>query len=135
MKSFKGSLSKILTKFNINIFNFIEKNKIKTYIKTLNNKNEVIYNELGKKLYEKYLQDDYDISHFYEYLENIKINNQLIIEQHQKIINLELEKCEILGIPAEKLGNTQYTKNKICKNCGFENSLENKFCIRCGNKF
>lgn len=135
MKSFKSGLSKILTRLNIDIFNFIQKNKIRTYIKTLDNKNEVIYNKIGKKLYEKYLQNDYEISHFYDDLENIKLNKQLIIEQHQKMINLELEKCEILGISTEKLGDIQYAKNKLCKNCGYENNIENKFCIKCGNKY
>ena len=139
MAGFKDSIAKNFTKMNMKTANFMEKNKAKTYIKTLQDENTSLYFKIGKLLYEKYLEDNISKEVFEEDFYRITRNLQVILEQEERIKNLELEESRVLGtsktqsyeasrpMQSENQGDVQ-----ICSSCGATNEPMYKFCIKCG---
>ena len=134
MKNVTDSLSKGITKMNMKTSNFMEKNKYKTYIKTLEQENTSIYLSLGKLLHEKYISNNVDIDLFKNDLDKITQNLKTIEEQEEKIRNLEIEENKVLGIETQQNTPVQVNtvQTKICPNCNSENNITHRFCERCG---
>lgn len=94
------------------------KNETKLKMKINENKGKItdLYEEIGKKVYEKHLRE-----------ENINISEEL---------NEECAKLDVLAkeIEEARLEILKLNKKKICSNCSTEIDTSAQFCSKCGQK-
>lgn len=126
MGNLKNSFSKGLTAINVKTNNFMEENKCKTYIATLESEIQDLKQMLGQVIYEHWIQGEELTQGIDDILKAIQIKDQEIEEQKEKIRRLQLEEKQILGIAVEQGGSI------FCSQCGTKNSVNYKFCCRCG---
>jgi hypothetical protein len=110
--------------------NVIEKSKINTFIKNLEDEKKQLIELLGNKVY-LYFSENPDADIPKDVISNFckEIDSRLMQmeEQRAKIAELDAEMNQVRG-------TTSNAVSKICA-CGHENSPTAKFCINCGNRF
>ena len=74
MAGIKEMLSKGVTSVNVKTSNFMEINKIKTYINTLNDEILDLQKIIGRKTYEAWKNESFDVSMIEQELQKIKMN-------------------------------------------------------------
>lgn len=128
MADIKRSLSKYLATVNVKTNNFMEINKIKTYIDTLEEEINQYYLSIGKTSFEMWENDTGDYSDIENLFEEISEKNKIINQQEEKIDTLLEQEKQILG---EAKNNTS---NGViyCPQCGVKNAANYKFCVKCG---
>ena len=129
-------LDKVKTGFNKGVAtvstgskNMIEKTKINTVIKTLEDEKKQLIEILGNKVFAFCTDtEDGDIprSEVLNICNEIVTRNVQIEEQKQKIEALDAEMNQVLG-------NSASPMPMVCS-CGHTNSVGAKFCAKCGNK-
>lgn len=129
MASIKETFSKGITTINVKTNNFMEQNKIKTYISTLEKDISSLYNVIGEKIYEAWKNENVEISCVEEQLKEITEKYKEIEAQNQKLEQILIEERQILvGTQTDTLA-----QNRIfCSQCGAENDSAYKFCVKCG---
>lgn len=131
MANFKDTISKSLTTINLKTSNFMEQNKINTYISTLESEILIIKSEIGERVYQNWEQGTPHLEGLHEKLESIKSKKNLIQEQEKALEILVLKEKQILG---ENTAKGKEVKEGMisCSKCGIENKLGYKFCVKCG---
>jgi F0F1-type ATP synthase alpha subunit len=129
MANLKDSFTKGLATINVKTSNFMEENKLKTYITTLESEIERLKLEVGEAVYEGWKQDTFSLNSVEEQLNSIKAKNATITEVQKQIESLAQTEKEILGAD-----HTENTARMFCPQCGAENKAGYRFCEKCGTK-
>jgi len=112
----------------------IEKTKINSVIKNLENEKKQLAEIIGVKVYQMYMsnsENDIPVSEVSDTCQQILAINQQIEEQNFKIAELDAEMEQVKasgGAPASAV-NVSVT----CQ-CGHPNVAGAKFCAKCGNQ-
>ena len=130
MSSIKNTLSKGITTINVKTNSFMEQNKIKTYISTLENEIDSLKNSIGDKVYMSWRNGGIDLSMIESELSAIKAKEEMIIEQRRRLQQIDNEEKQILG------NDSSNSNSRIiyCGMCGSQNNVGSNFCIKCGNR-
>lgn len=131
MAGIKDMLSKGVTSVNVKTSNFMEINKIKTYINTLSDEITELEKVIGKKTYEAYKSGSFDLSIVENELQKIRANYVEINNQETKIKTIEEEAEKILGSGNQSV---DMTGKIVCPSCGRVNTGDSKFCVGCGTQ-
>lgn len=130
MADIKNSFSKGLTVLNVKTSTFLEINKIKTYISTLNGEIEAMKKEIGELVYQEWsASGNVTLDAVSEKLNAIKEKEEIIKIQEEEVVRLNESEKQILGA-AE---NAQQAV-LVCPNCGQTYDAAPKFCRKCGTK-
>lgn len=132
MAGLKDMLSKGVTSVNVKTSNFMEINKIKTYINTLNDEIAVLENSIGKKIFNMWKNGNVDISMIQGELDKMQADYNEIDNQEMKIKEIESEASKILGDAST--ASEDMTGKTVCPKCGRVNSDNSRFCVGCGNQ-
>lgn len=133
----KQELSKQLTKINIATSTFLEEQKIKTYIATLEDEVRELKVKAGEIGFEMWQADQYDETAIFAVYEEIVAKCSLIEEQKTMIQALVEKNKQVLGddeetpVEAEDLPETG---SIFCTNCGTPGLPNARFCKKCGTK-
>ena len=131
MASLKDTFTKGLTTLNVKTNNFMEESKCKTYITTLENEIAGLKQKLGDDIYTSWMNQGDLTAGVEETCKQIQNKYQDIEAQRLKIAQLQEEEKQILGAaPAQNAmpeGETIF-----CSQCGTKNSVNYKFCCKCG---
>lgn len=131
MASLKDTFTKGLTTLNVKTNNFMEESKCKTYITTLENEIAGLKQKLGDDIYTNWMNQGDLTAGVEETCKQIQNKYQEIEAQRLKIAQLQEEEKQILGAaPAQNAmpeGETIF-----CSQCGTKNSVNYKFCCKCG---
>lgn len=132
MASIKETFSKGITTLNVKTNNFMEQNKIKTYISNLEKEIVELHKQSGQMLYEHWKLGDFDISMVEELLKAVSEKYDEIQAQNKKLEQILLEEQQILGSAPRQAegadGGITY-----CSQCGAQNESTYKFCRKCGS--
>lgn len=130
MAGIKEGLTKGLATINVKTSNFMEENKLKTHITTLETEIEKLKLSIGETIYLAWDKGENGLDNCVPAMENIKKKYETITELKREIASLEEKEKEILGSSVD--GGMQ-AGQKFCTKCG-NPLLENaKFCTKCGN--
>lgn len=123
----KSGLNKGVASVSTGSKTLIEKAKISSRIKTLEDEKKQLAELLGARVYNLYMEVEGDIprGELDGFCEEITKRIELINEQKKKLEELEAEMNQVVG--NTKIGPT------ICK-CGHVNPDGAKFCARCGSQ-
>ena len=127
MATIKESFSKGLTALNVKTNNFMEENKCKTYISTLESEISDLKLRIGDTVYAKWIKGDEDRTEIEQMLQSIQEKYREIESQKEKIKQLEEQERQILGGTTASAADVCY-----CSQCGTQNSANYKFCCKCG---
>lgn len=132
MAPIKNSFSKGLTTLNVKASNFMEENKLRTYITTLENEIEKLKYSIGEKTYQGYINNEFTPEMIKEELETIKEKYAQITKTTAQIEELTTREKEILG---KNGGAGSVPEGTLfCSMCGTPYKKGHKFCEKCGNK-
>ena len=127
MATIKESFSKGLTALNVKTNNFMEENKCKTYISTLESEIAELKSRIGDAVYAKWIKGEDDRAEIEPMLKSIQEKYHEIEGQKEKIKQLEEQERQILGGAAGGSAEVCY-----CSQCGAQNAANYKFCSKCG---
>ena len=131
MADIKNSLSKGITMLNVKTSTFLEANKIKTYISTLNAEIETLKREIGDAVYQEWnATGEVTLEPLGEKLNAINEKLETIKVQEEELVRLNESEKQILGA-AEP---TAAQPVLVCPNCGQTYDSPAKFCRKCGTK-
>lgn len=135
MADIKNSFSKGLTMLNMKTSSFLELNKIKTYINTLNSEIATLKSEIGELVYRSWTSGQEPLSEdVVEKLNLIQSKLALIAEQEAAAAKISSMEKQILGEQEKTPEQTQTEPVLICSNCGQVYERPAKFCTKCGNR-
>ena len=156
MADLKSTFSKGLTVLNVKTANFLEVNKIKTYIATLNTEIAALKAEIGEIVYQDWTKEHVTLAHIEKQLNDIAEKEATIKKQQTELDELELKEKQILGNqnPVQTSGGavsgaaapgtaapgaagfypTPSDGSIICPNCGQKYEHAINFCRKCGTK-
>ena len=120
----KSGINKGVASVSTGSKTLIEKAKINSRIKTLEDEKKQLAVLLGARVYNLYMEGDIPRSELEGFCEEITKRIELINEQKQKLEELEEEMNQVVG-------NTRVGPSS-CK-CGHVNPQGAKFCARCGS--
>lgn len=135
----KDSLTKGITAINVKTNNFMEQSKCKTYISTLESEINNLKFQIGEQIYAEWLKNQ-GVEGYSENRWDATVENNLnTIMQKYNEIKLQEEKMEkLLEEEKQILGTVTSQQNYVgdvcyCSQCGTQNSVDYKFCCKCGN--
>lgn len=145
MADLKSTFSKGLTVLNVKTSNFLELNKIKTYIATLKSEIATLMSEIGEIVYQDWTQGEIAIERIQDKLTEIAEKEVIIKQQQAELDELELKEKQILGgqnnglnagavSPAGGRLMSGAENAVICPNCGQRYEPAVNFCRKCGTK-
>ena len=143
MADIKKTFSKGLTVLNVKTANFLELNKIKTYITTLENDIATLKAEIGDMVYEKWTRSEVPVDESVEAkLRLIEEKTQLIREQEAEAAKLAEKEKQILGeqeaaaaaATSGQISGQSSGSVLVCPNCGQVYETPSKFCRKCGTR-
>lgn len=135
MASFKDTFAKGITTLNVKTNNFMEENKCKTYISTLEEEIRKLKMSIGEITYENWGNMDSVKEQIQNTVNEINAKYQEIKAQEEKIKSLAEIEQQILGNGAvnEKMAAAGPQEGVVyCSQCGAQNSSNYKFCLKCG---
>lgn len=105
----------------------LEKNRINTIIKNLENEQAQLINIIGNKIYEYCSANEGDIPRevVASICGEIEVRSEQIAEQRKMITMLDVEMSKVKGSPASVGGGA------VCS-CGHHNNMGARFCSKCG---
>lgn len=133
----------------------IQNTKLKIKISDLEQEIEIMYNDFGKRVYEKFKAGE-EVPGFEKECKKISKMYKEIEELDSKSLNLkglrkcsncmtaievEAKYCPSCGQKQKKIKEDKVEKvekepiSKVCEACGTEHPLDVNFCTKCGNKF
>ena len=107
----------------------VEKTKINSVIKTLEDEKNELTRILGNKIFvfcSENTEGDIPRAEVQSFCDEIEKRNVQIEQQKVRIQDLDAEMSQVMG-------TTSASISAICS-CGYENSPGAKFCARCGKK-
>ena len=125
----KDSINKGVATVSTGSKNVIEKTKINSCIKSLEDEKKQLLELLGNKVYNHFKENSEepftkDMAESFCNEIDTRLSN--IEEQKELIAALDAEMSQIRGTSVNNL-------SKVC-NCGYENGAGSKFCAKCGSK-
>lgn len=136
MASFKDTFAKGITTLNVKTNNFMEENKCKTYISTLEEEIRKLKMNIGEISYENWENVDSVKETIQNLVNEIHAKYEEIKAQEEKIKSLAETEQQILGNAAanEKMNTAAGQGEGViyCSQCGAQNSSRYKFCFKCG---
>lgn len=130
MATIKESFTKGITTLNIKTNRFIEVNKCKTYIATLEEEIKDLKYKIGDLTYGKWEHIEDEKTSIDSMVHDIHEKREEIAMQEEKIKKLQEEEQQILG-NSVSIGKDD-TGMLYCSQCGMKNPVHNKFCCGCG---
>lgn len=130
MATIKESFTKGITTLNIKTNRFIEVNKCKTYIATLEEEIKDLKYKIGDLTYEKWEHIEDEKISIESMIHDIYEKTEEIAMQEKQIKKLQEEEQQILG-NSVSIGKND-TGMLYCSQCGMKNPVHNKFCCGCG---
>lgn len=139
MADIKRLFSRGITILYIKTVNFLERNKLITYIETLNSEIEELKAEAGNIVYTTWNKDgEINTEELEDILRQIKEKVNLVTEQEKELANLSEKEIQILGEPKPKktkevpdLPSEPILK---CPGCGETYEDPDRFCRKCGSQ-
>lgn len=132
MAGLKGSFSKGLTAINLKTSNFMEENKYKTEIATLEAEIEKLKFTVGEIVYKNWNTENFTLQSLSEEVESIIEKYDNIDRLKKEIEMLAEREKQILGQSTNE--RVKNTGKVFCSNCGNEVKAGHKFCEKCGNR-
>nr|WP_288827891.1 hypothetical protein [uncultured Clostridium sp.] len=145
MADLKSTFSKGLTVLNVKTTNFLELNKIKTYIATLKSETAILMSEIGEIVYQDWTQGEIAMEHIQEKLIEIAEKKAMIKQQEAELDELERKERQILGgqnngqnagpassVDGQRVPGTEAVV--ICPNCSERYGIAVNYCRKCGTK-
>lgn len=128
--------------------------KLKIQVSDLEQEIDIMYNDIGRKTYEKYKsgeavegfeKDCKKIEKMYKEIialdeKSLYIKNLRKCVNCGEVIEIENKFCPSCGEKQKKIKKEKEDKKeedvkfKVCSECGIEHGLEVNFCTKCGNK-
>lgn len=127
----KQGFSKQITKINMKTSTFLEENKIRTYIGTLENDIKELYKNAGETGYEMWKEQSFDVAQLTTFYEQIQDKYNTISEQEKLIQELIDKSKQVLG---DNGTNPDGQEQVFCANCGEGYPVTSNFCKKCGTK-
>ena len=128
----KEELSKQITRINMKTSTFLEENKIKTFIDTLNKDIQELYRKAGGISFEEWKNPKEDVGNpLPAIFEEIQAKYNLIAEQEKQLQELIEKTSQVLG---ESPDSEEKGGKLFCPNCGSECLSGANFCKKCGTK-
>ena len=129
MGEIKKAITKGITTINMKTNSFVEVNKCKTYIATLEDEIKVLKSKVGEIIYTNWKAGSVSVDDVERYLTAISEKEKLVKEQMQQMKEIQIQEQQILGTDApENKGSV------FCSMCGAKNSSEYRFCVKCGKE-
>lgn len=127
--NFKDKFSKGITTINVKTNNFMEENKYKTHISTLESEIKKMTFSLGETVLLNWETNSDALKNVEAICLQIKCKKEEIAELKIKIEELQEEEKRILG----EVNSQQSAEDVIyCSRCGTKNLSSYKFCSKCG---
>lgn len=130
MATLKESFAKGITALNVKTNNFIEENKCKTYISTLEEEIKNLTYHIGEITVAKWKNLESAKPEIESLVQEIVSKREEIATQEEKIRKLEEEEKQILG--SNISGEKASVEMIYCSQCGTQNYANYKFCCKCG---
>ena len=138
----KQGISKQITKLNMKTSTFLEENKIKTYIATLEADIQELKMKAGENGYAMWSAGRLDVAQLVPLYQEIALKQRQIQEQEQQMKELIVKNQQVLGQsapeapvpPAAPAGPAPAGNAVFCPKCGEACAPTVNFCKRCGNK-
>ena len=130
MAGIKKGITKGLASINIKTANFMETNKLKTHISTLEDEINKMTLNVGEIIYQSWAKKENGLEECVPILETIKLKRDTVIKLQSEIKALEDKEKEILGNLQED--KTLPKSHSTCSNCGSALLDNAKFCTKCG---
>lgn len=138
----KQGLSKQITKINMKTSSFLEENKIKTYIATLENDIHELKLKAGEMGYAMWQAKNFDKAQLEPLYTEIAAKENQIREQEQQMKELALKSQQVLGqssapvAPAASAPTASPAAGNMvfCPKCGEACAPTVNFCKKCGNR-
>lgn len=150
MADIKNAFSKGLTVLNVKTTNFLEINKIKTYINTLNTEIAALKAEIGEIAFQSWQANgELEAALLEEKFQTIQAKLQQIQEQEEEAARLTEKEQQILGEQEAKQQNESAAAVRAaspaapadtaeavfsCPGCGQTYEQVFKFCRKCGTR-
>lgn len=138
----KQGISKQITKLNMKTSTFLEENKIRTYIATLEADIQELKMKAGENGYTMWSAGRFDVGQLELLYQEIALKQRQIQEQEQQMKELIVKNQQVLGqgtpevphstaapVPPAPAGNVVF-----CPKCGEACAPTVNFCKKCGNK-
>ena len=135
MADIKSTFSKGLTMLNMKTSSFLELNKIKTYINTLNAEIATLKSDIGELVFQAWLSGQEPLGE--ETIKKLNLVQEelaLIAEQEEAAAKIASMEKQILGEQEKSQEPEQSEPVRICSNCGQVYEQPVKFCTKCGNR-
>lgn len=129
-ESIKEGIDRSVVNAGVKSANILEMNKIRGYIRMLEEKRTEKKVELASEVYNMYRKDSLSINDISSFCREIEIIDDQIIEKSKEAEDLKKEEDEVLRRETE----AEKKKEVINCSCGQQLPMESKFCISCGNK-
>lgn len=126
MASLQETFSKGLTAINVKSNNFMEVNKIKTQITSLESDIKNLKMNIGELTYASWVGGFDSKEQIDGYLAQIKTKMAEIEAANKEIENIQEQEKQILGSESDAAPKV------FCTNCGAPNKVGFKFCEKCG---
>lgn len=137
----KQGISKQITKINMKTSSFLEENKIKTYIATLENDIHELKLKAGDLGYAMWADGKFDVAQLAPLYTEIAAKQQQIQEQEQEMKELAIKNQQVLGqssapaVSAPPAASQSAPAGTVfCSKCGEACGPGVNFCKKCGNK-
>ena len=131
---FKQGISKQITKLNMKTSTFLEENKIKTFIGTLENDIRDLKVKAGELRYQMWRSGNFDPNQLIPLYKEISTKEAQIQEQEQQMKEIVAKNQQVLGQTSSESLSSAPGNAVICPKCGASCPANVNFCKKCGNK-
>lgn len=125
----KQEFSKQITKINMKTSSFLEENKIRTYISTLENEIRELKLKVGENGYGMWRAGAFRGEELFPIFQEINGRYMLIRQQEEKLRQLAQQSSQVLG-ESQETGPAKV----FCPKCGAVCQPNMNFCKACGTK-
>ena len=131
---FKQGISKQITKLNMKTSTFLEENKIKTFIGTLENDIRDLKVKAGELGYQMWRSGNLAPNQLIPLYKEISTKEAQIQEQEQQMKEIVAKNQQVLGQTSSESLSSAPGNAVICPKCGASCPANVNFCKKCGNK-
>lgn len=130
----KQGFAKKVTEINMKTSSFLELQKIKTYIGTLESEIFSLQSEIGSQVYTMWKNEGINLSEVEDLLTQIDSRKQLLQEQNRLTEEIKERDNAVLGTRVGTAAQTVSGQGCVCPNCGEVYAVSINFCKKCGTK-